>query len=125
MDVDARIEALQEALARKDEEIARLEAALGLDFLTPLEWRLTGSEMRLFGVLMARESATKDALMAGLYRDFGKDEPELKIVDVFVCKIRKKLEPFGLSIETRWGQGYYLTPATRDQVRAALAGVAA
>jgi DNA-binding response OmpR family regulator len=39
------------------------------------------------------------------------DEPELKIIDVFVCKLRKKLaDATGGShyIETVWGRGYVL-----------------
>jgi two-component system cell cycle response regulator CtrA len=41
----------------------------------------------------------------------GMDEPELKIIDVFVCKLRKKLaQATGGShyIETVWGRGYVL-----------------
>jgi two-component system cell cycle response regulator CtrA len=51
----------------------------------------------------------------------GLDEPETKIIDVFVCKVRKRLERAGLrnAIETVWGHGYImrnpavLTPAAR------------
>jgi two-component system cell cycle response regulator CtrA len=41
----------------------------------------------------------------------GMDEPELKIIDVFICKLRKKLsEATGGDnyIETVWGRGYVL-----------------
>ena len=41
----------------------------------------------------------------------GMDEPELKIIDVFVCKLRKKLSTVtggGNYIETVWGRGYVL-----------------
>lgn len=37
------------------------------------------------------------------------EEQEIKIVDVFVCKLRKKLQGLGLSIETVWGRGYRLS----------------
>ena len=39
------------------------------------------------------------------------DEPEPKIIDVFICKLRRKLEiagARGVSIDTVWGQGYIL-----------------
>jgi two-component system cell cycle response regulator CtrA len=113
VDANARIEALEEERERLVEQIARLEHALGLSFIAPVEWRLTGSEARVVGALIARESLTKDAGMAALYRDFGKDEPEPKILDVFVCKIRKKLKPFGIEILTLWGIGYRLTAESR------------
>jgi len=41
----------------------------------------------------------------------GKDEPELKIIDVFVCHLRKKLAQAMCDknyIETIWGRGYRL-----------------
>jgi two-component system cell cycle response regulator CtrA len=53
------------------------------------------------------------------------DEPELKIIDVFICKLRKKLaEATGGAnyIETVWGRGYVLRdPATTTQKLAASA----
>jgi two-component system cell cycle response regulator CtrA len=38
------------------------------------------------------------------------DEPEMKIIDVFICKLRKKLQVFGAGhlISTVWGRGYML-----------------
>lgn len=121
MIVDARLEALEAANDRLRDRISQLEDAMGMSVLTPIEWRLTMAEQRVFGVLLARELATKAAIMAALYSADGKEEAEIKIVDVFVCKARKKLKPFGVEIETRWGEGYYLTPATKAKVRAMMA----
>lgn len=117
--------ALQATIERLEDRIAILERAMGLDFLPPVEWALTPNEARLLGALMEREVLTKDAAMAALYRDRGADEPDAKIVDVFICKLRAKLKRFGLSIETRWGVGYQLTPATKAAIRAALTGAEA
>ncbi len=46
------------------------------------------------------------------------DEPEIKIVDVFVCKLRKKLTSAGFEtpIETVWGQGYVMPIDDDDQI---------
>jgi two-component system cell cycle response regulator CtrA len=46
------------------------------------------------------------------------DEPEIKIIDVFVCKLRKKMEIFGVKIETIWGRGYYMTPEMKAKAAA-------
>jgi two-component system cell cycle response regulator CtrA len=74
---------------------------------------LTGKEFALLQLLMLRKNIvmTKDAILTQLYG--GMDEPELKIIDVFVCKIRKKLAAVGLGdfIGTVWGRGYMV----RDQ----------
>ena len=66
---------------------------------------------------------TKETFMAHLYG--GRDEPDLKIIDVFVCKLRKKLvaaDSGHLSyIETVWGRGYALRDPEPEptQVKAA------
>lgn len=56
----------------------------------------------------------------------GMDEPELKIIDVFICKLRKKLfEALGYDspIETVWGRGYVMRePAPAAEANVAIAG---
>lgn len=121
LDDGARERALEAAIARLEDRVAELEAAMGLGVLTPLEWGLTRNEARLVGALLERELLTKDAAMAALYRDRGADEPEIKIVDVFVCKARKKLKPFGVEIGTRWGEGYFMTGPAKAEARRQIA----
>ena len=62
---------------------------------------------------------TKEMLLTGLYG--GMDEPEIKIIDVFVCKLRKKLADASGGkeyIETIWGRGYLLRqPADEEDVK--------
>lgn len=99
------------------ERIIELEEALTGTTLLPREFRLTESEARLLGVLMQRADANRDVIMAALYRDIHKDEPDPKIVDIFICNIRKKLKPFGIEILTRWGQGYEMPPGSKQIVR--------
>ena len=120
MDADARIEALVAERERLEARVDQLERAMGMDFIAPLEWRLTTAETRVFGVLLARELATVEAVMAALYRDVAKDEAQPKIVDVFVCKIRRKLKPFGVEIRTLWARGYYLEAECKAAIRARL-----
>lgn len=118
MDVDRRVAAVERENDLLREQVRRLEAALFETAPLPFEWGLTACEATVFGVLVNRELATKDAVMAALYRDLGRDDGEEKIVDVFVCKVRRKLKPFGVAIHTVWGQGYHLDEATRARFRA-------
>ncbi len=72
---------------------------------------LTGKEYQMFELLSLRKGTTltKEMFLNHLYG--GMDEPELKIIDVFICKLRKKLsnELDGENyIETVWGRGYVL-----------------
>ena len=72
---------------------------------------LTGKEYQMLELLSLRKGTTltKEMFLNHLYG--GMDEPELKIIDVFICKLRKKLaEATGGEnyIETVWGRGYVL-----------------
>jgi two-component system cell cycle response regulator CtrA len=72
---------------------------------------LTGKEYAIFELLSLRKGTalTKEMMLNHLYG--GMDEPELKIIDVFICKLRKKLVQATNGenyIETIWGRGYAL-----------------
>jgi two-component system cell cycle response regulator CtrA len=72
---------------------------------------LTGKEYGILELLSLRKGTTltKEMFLNHLYG--GMDEPELKIIDVFVCKLRKKLATACSGenyIETVWGRGYVL-----------------
>ncbi|GAA6165131.1 response regulator transcription factor [Pelagimonas sp. KU-00592-HH] len=82
---------------------------------------LTGKEYQMLELLSLRKGTTltKEMFLNHLYG--GMDEPELKIIDVFICKLRKKLsEATGgeTYIETVWGRGYVLRdPAPVENTR--------
>ena len=119
MDVERRLEVVEQENALLRERVASLEAILMETAPLPIEWGLTAQEARVFGVLVKRELATKDAIMAALYSDKASSAEVAaeKIVDVFICKVRKKLKPFGVVITTVWGRGYALDASTRAQYR--------
>ena len=87
---------------------------------------LTGKEYGVLELLALRKGSTltKEAFLNHLYN--GMDEPEIKIIDVFICKLRKKLEEAsgGLNyIETVWGRGYVLrNPEAEEANEKAVAG---
>lgn len=79
--------------------------------------RLTGREYAILELLAIRKGATlsKEVFLNHLYG--GMEEPEFKIIDVFICKLRKKLaDALGGEnyIETVWGRGYVLRAPTAD-----------
>ncbi len=71
---------------------------------------LTNKEYAILELLVLRKDMiTKEELMSHLYTSV--DNPEAKIIDVFVCKLRKKLADASGGknyIETKWGRGYAL-----------------
>ena len=81
---------------------------------------LTSKEYQMLELLSLRKGTTltKEMFLNHLYG--GMDEPELKIIDVFICKLRKKLANASSGknyIETVWGRGYVLREPTEDEAR--------
>ena len=81
---------------------------------------LTGKEYQMLELLSLRKGTTltKEMFLNHLYG--GMDEPELKIIDVFICKLRKKLANASSGknyIETVWGRGYVLREPSEDEAR--------
>jgi len=79
---------------------------------------LTGKEYQMLELLALRKGTTlsKEMFLNNLYG--GIDEPELKIIDVFMCKLRKKLANASGGkdyIETVWGRGYMLRQPTDEE----------
>ena len=88
--------------------------------LIPVQLGLTKQEREVLGALMASPGVrTKEQILSAAYSDRCATgyEPELKIIDVFVCKLRKKLSRFGIKIETKWGDGYLLPHESREALR--------
>jgi two-component system, cell cycle response regulator CtrA len=93
----------------KDELVARIHAIVRRSKGHAQSVIETG-ELRV-NLLSLRKGTTltKEMFLNHLYG--GMDEPELKIIDVFICKLRKKLQAATNGkhyIETVWGRGYVL-----------------
>lgn len=73
--------------------------------------RLTRTEAKFFACLWDRfpRVQTKVAISDWIYDGGFAGDPGIKIVDVWVCKLRRKLRPLGIGIKTEWGMGYALT----------------
>lgn len=84
---------------------------------------LTGKEYQMLELLALRKGTTltKEMFLNHLYG--GMDEPELKIIDVFICKLRKKIDVVSNGenyIDTVWGRGYVMRdPETVDHLQIA------
>lgn len=82
---------------------------------------LTEYEARFLWLLSDGQPHTKDQIMNSLYYDKLDDPPESKIIDVWLSKLRSKLNNYGISIKTIWGSGYRLLDG-KDIVSAAAKG---
>jgi two-component system cell cycle response regulator CtrA len=113
-ELQIRIEALVRRSRGHSSPLVRLSPDVSVDtteralLVSGQRLHLTGKEYGVLELLVARmgQTVSKEALLMSLYG--GRDEPEIKIIDVFVCKLRKKMERAGAGklIQTVWGQGY-------------------
>ena len=112
-------------MERLRDRVAQLEQVLGID-------RSLGGKMRdafglepafvpILGMIYKREFVTRGGLYTVVYGGRPECEwPDERILDVQICKLRKVLKKFGITIKTKWGEGWYMTRANKANVRAAL-----
>lgn len=113
-----RIDALETENDLLRLRVAELEDQLfSVSWYCPLEFGLTASEATILAALISRERCSKEFLFAATSRPGEEKDTEIKIIDVWVCKIRRKLTPFGIEIKTLWGHGYMIEPATRELLK--------
>ncbi len=101
-------------VAERDETIRQLREQLYGDETALPTWlpQLTKHEGKVLAALHSGRTLTKGQILSAVYG--GIDEPFEKIIDVFVCRLRRKLADTPILIETVWGQGYRLTPESVD-----------
>lgn len=114
--------ALYDRIAELEELVAYYKGELGMALAADQvmkvsrRWHLTPHEASVVVALVQAKgrACTKTHLVEAIYA--GRDEPELKIIDVFVCKVRRKIGD-GM-IDTLWGKGYAATANLIAQVEA-------
>lgn len=75
--------------------------------------RLSPTPARLLLHIADGRVRSKEALHLLLYADSPQDDPDIKIVDVFICKLRAAINGAPFSIRTIWGHGYQLIDTHR------------
>lgn len=92
------------------DRIEELEELLACSKPVVQIFNLTNKEMLLCSILASRVSVSKEHLYLTIYSGLG--EVNSKIIDVFVCKARRKL-PADIKILTIWGRGYSMSLESR------------
>ena len=103
--------------ATLEHRVALLEDALGLTYSVPIEWGLTLTEARLFGLIRKVPVVRLERLRLALYADQA-DFPQDATMYAHICNIRRKLKPHGIRINTANGVGYWLDQETRARLAA-------
>jgi DNA-binding response OmpR family regulator len=99
-----RNEELEETVRQLQSSITSTPLPLGLSHTTPLEGKV------LRALMKRPQLATKEFIYRAIYPL--EDHVDIKIIDVAICGLRKKMTRTGRKIETVWGQGYRLVNDT-------------
>lgn len=121
------------------DRVAELEHAMGLtaefpDAVIPREFftlNIHGiPKMREFlSIVFARPFASREAMYIAMYGSRPEaDQPSMKILDVFACRVRQTLKSHGLEMQTTWGTrdstgGYSMTDENKAKLRAIISEI--
>lgn len=110
--LENQVEALKQKVASLETELSE-----GRTGIIPTSLRLTAKEATLLKTLYERPDVVrKEVLWDELYALLPNGGPEPKIIDVFICKMRRKLRSHGITIETVWGRGYRLPAESKKRL---------
>jgi two-component system cell cycle response regulator CtrA len=98
----------------EQEKAHLLELLAGSNEKPPNIPGLSPTEQKILGSLMRNERMTREAIMA-----VTQSTADQKVVDVYICRIRKKIAPLGLSIKNIWGEGYFIPREDKEALKAA------
>ncbi len=101
-----------------EEEVRQLKAQLyGKAWRCPIEFGMTAQEERILAALVAYTGMRGvDFLFEAGTHGNASDDERSRLVTVIICRIRRKLKPFGLSILTHYARGYSLEPESRRRL---------
>ena len=88
-----------------------------LRFACVRHFKTTKLQSAILAIMLKRTEVTKEQLHQVIEQNRAneKEETDLKMVDVIVCHLRKKLKPFGIAIKTVWACGYFIEIEHRDR----------
>jgi hypothetical protein len=103
-----------------EEEIRELRAVISPPGLVGgfLALGFTRMQSAILAALLGRSVLSRQQLMAVMYPDPDDryDRP-LKLVDAHLSLLRRRMKPFGLTVDCTWGVGYHLTAETKAKLR--------
>lgn len=114
---------LRDQVETLEETIRQLREIMRPKVLFTGEWKLSKQEAALLAALYSRPNPSDDQLIEALGRDdfhehLGSDR--VNHLRVAIVHVRRKLEPFGITIHTVRGHGYVLDGENKARVRAGI-----
>lgn len=114
----ATLGAQSDKIETLEQEVRRLQLLLKPDPLGDRPEGFTPKEAKLLSLLLGVERVSRVRAIEVIGTN---SQDPYKIVDVYVCKLRKKLSPLGLEIHCIWGWGYMIPREQREAAKEKLA----
>lgn len=116
--------ALEARIAELEDEVAELRAMLAVDADTEALRLLgfTATEARIVNLLLARDKASRDQVLFAMYPNNPDKRYDMSygLPSVHMTRIRAVLKPLGATVKAFWGEGWWMTPESKDALRRAL-----
>lgn len=109
VDKDARIEELEEL-------VRQMRQAFAPQLTFPSSWKLTPAERQIIQGLLARQVFTPSQYQYYVEQKKGEERVDYRNMSVYMYRIRKILEPFGVAVVCHFGVGYSIPPADKIKV---------
>lgn len=106
------------------DRIELLEQELGMKTELPPEFGIPRNMSALLTMLLKREIVTREGALLAIYSGMPNTwdkEPDPKIIDVFVCKLRVRLRKYGVKVSCKWGFGYFIDGENKRKLRELIA----
>ena len=117
-----RIADREREISRLEDEVRKYRTLAGFDKADKLGRAVGvgGAKLMILTMLMSRQECSREALIDAMYGDRPDGGPEYakKIIDISICKLRRKLVPFGVTIKTVWNWGYSIGKEDQQVLRA-------
>lgn len=106
------------------DRIDQLETELGMKAEIPPEFGIPRNMGTLLAMLLKREVVTRDGALLAIYSGMPNTwdkEPDPKIIDVFICKLRIRLKKYDIKVSCKWGLGYFMDGENKRRLRELIA----
>jgi two-component system, cell cycle response regulator CtrA len=106
------------------DRIDQLETELGIRADIPPMIGVPRNMGRLLAMLLKREVVTREGALLAIYSGMPNTwdkEPDPKIIDVFICKLRTRLKKYGIKVSCKWGLGYFMDGENKKKLRELIA----
>lgn len=115
----SELQQLRDRVAELEDLLGMMSAPALRQVLRPAKNQWLKKCEPMMGILLARHAVSKEQAFTALYGGLPEaDQPEPKMIDIVVHRLRQALTPHGIEIAVVWGVGWYMTEENKAKLRA-------